>query len=134
MSAAKKKGLAKNGLRHKKEIADLCSLIVLDLKDEYKNLDISELRKSHDLVHQVMEKIEEAVVSKQISKETLKKIDKNDLVIQIFQGLFPDLSDDDCNSIKNTIEFVINNKLLKNPNFFLKSLNSLLKFVLKLIK
>ena len=122
------KGKAKNKLQFQKQISDVVCLLVLELKEEYKNLNIDDLKQSHDLILQVMEKIDKRIEDKTLSKKTVNKVDKNDLVVQIFKGLFPDLSGNDIVFIEETIEFIINNKLIKS-NFFFKCLKLLVKLL-----
>ena len=118
-----------SNLKVKKETADLISLILLEIKDEFRNLDINDLKKSHDLVLHVCEIIELKIKNKTISKRTSKKLNKNQIVLLIFEELYKNkLNDEDINYITETIEFCINKKLINKRNFFSRILKIVLSF------
>ena len=126
-------GKAKHSIKLKKEIADSVNLIILRLKEEYKNLDINDLSKSNDLVLQVMELVEELSNKGDLSKKTVKSLNKNELVVQIFQSLFPDLVAEDLGHIEEMMQFIINSKLLKHSGLWGK-VKKPLKFFCSILK
>ena len=70
--------------------------------------------------------------TKLINASTAKKLDKNQLVLEVVKILFPNITTAELNEIQQKIDFIIDNKLIKDPNFFSqvgKSLGSVVIYV-----
>jgi hypothetical protein len=72
-------------LKHRKEISDLVSLVVLTLKEEYKNLDINDLKTDYELIIYVAKLIEKKIKDKFVSKSTARRLNKADLLRCVFK-------------------------------------------------
>lgn len=114
------KPTARGELKKKQEISLLVEHIISEIKEENKVI-LNDLEDDkNDLVLSIMDKIEYYSNKKDfISEKTLKKIDKNEVCINIYIGLFPELEDKQKQEIEKAIRFVINHKILRKPkNFF----------------
>jgi hypothetical protein len=108
-------------LKHRKEISDLVSLVVLTLKEEYKNLDINDLKTDYELIICVAKLIEKKISKdKCVSKSTARRIDKADLLRCVFQALYEDLTESDLSHINKGLEFCIDQKIIGQDSLFLK--------------
>jgi hypothetical protein len=104
----------KGSLKLKKQIADIISVIVLEFKEKFKNLDLSDIKNDSLSILWIMEQIEEKSNDRTlISSSNSKKIDKNIIVLQIVKILFPDIKDDEIKTINGIIELVIGSKYIK---------------------
>lgn len=104
----------KGSLLLKKQIADIVSLIVLDFKEQFKNLDLESVKNDYHHIQYLMEQIEKKLEDKSLfDPKNLKDIDKNDLVIQIIKGIYPEISDLEIQVINNVISLIISNGLLE---------------------
>jgi hypothetical protein len=109
----------KNDLRYISDISNLVALIVLRVKEEFKHIEIDKVKANHELIVFIMELIDVGVILDEvISKKLVKKLDKNQLVLDIFEAMFPELTDDEKKSIEGAIQFILNNKVLRSNNFF----------------
>ncbi len=121
----------KNSLLSKKQIADLVSKIVIEVKSEFNNLNIEDLKSDINLVLFVMEKIEDYCSDKNnIDPTTASKIDKNDLVVRIFITLFPNLNDTEKTIIQDSMNFIISSGLLKTTENFFSKISSFISKIL----
>jgi 6-phosphogluconate dehydrogenase (decarboxylating) len=115
MEAVKLKG----ELRYISDVSNLVSLIVLQIKDNFKNVDLEKLRRNGGLVKFVMELIEAGIiVDKVISKKLIAKLDKNKLVIDIFEALFESITEDEKREIEDKIQTFLDAGIIRT-NFFL---------------
>jgi hypothetical protein len=115
MEAVKLKG----ELRYISDVSNLVSLIVLQIKDNFKNVDLEKLRRNGGLVKFVMELIEAGIiVDKVISKKLIAKLDKNKLVIDIFEALFESITEDEKREIGDKIQTFLDAGIIRT-NFFL---------------
>jgi len=118
----------KNSLLSKTQLANLISFIVLEVKDQFKNLSLTDLKQDINLVLFVAEKVEAYCKdNKTISASTLASIDKNDLVVQVFIALFPDLSDSEKTFVQNTLEFIISSNLIQTTESIIKKVANIIK-------
>jgi hypothetical protein len=109
----------KGKLRKEKEIADMVCLIVLQVKEEFKNLSLDSHRGNNDLLMYIMNHVEER--SADLSKATVKSLDKNDLVLSIYKELYGrDATEQEIAAINDNIEFIITNKLVKVSNWVVR--------------
>jgi hypothetical protein len=117
MEAVKLKG----ELRYISDVSNLVSLIVLQIKDNFKNVDLEKLRRNGGLVKFVMELIEAGIiVDKVLSKKLIAKLDKNKLVIDIFEALFESITEDEKREIGDKIQTFLDAGIIRT-NFFLLS-------------
>jgi hypothetical protein len=113
-----------------RETADLTALIVLSLKDEYKNLNLDDLKHDYNLIIRVAQLITDKMKDKKVvSRSTSRRIDKNELLMNVFTTLFKDLSEDDITHINQGLTFCIDNKIIGKESFFAKILRLCLKFL-----
>lgn len=105
----------KNGLLAVQQYSNLSSLIVLEIKDCFQNMQLAELRMDPELVTFICRKVDHYCDQQSlISKKVKRKIDKVELVRSIFQSLFNErLSDDEMKIIDKMIAFTIENRLSK---------------------
>ena len=54
------------------------------------------------------------------TKSKTSTIDKSNMVIQVFQTLFPDLTDEQINYLKTQISYFWSNKMIKRRGLFIK--------------
>jgi hypothetical protein len=93
---------------------------VLTLKEEYKNLDINDLKTDYELIICVAKLIEKKIKDKSVSKSTARRLDKADLLKCVFQSLFEDITDSDMAHINKGLEFCIDQKIIGQDSLFLK--------------
>jgi 6-phosphogluconate dehydrogenase len=108
----------KNDLKYVSDVSNLVSLIVLKIKDEFKNTELDKVKKNQELIQFIMQLVESGIVEdKIISKKLIQKLDKNQLVIDIFEAMFESITEEDKREIEDKMQFIINNRLLRS-NFF----------------
>lgn len=124
---------ARGNLLYKQQVSNLVEHIISEIKEENKVI-INDLSKDHDLVLNIVDKVEKYVNKQEhISKKIYNKLDKNEITIQIYIGLFPNLTEDEKEFVEKTLIFIINHKIMKVPkNFFLKFLYNVRKAVMSL--
>jgi Asp-tRNA(Asn)/Glu-tRNA(Gln) amidotransferase B subunit len=117
---------AKNDLRYISDVSNLVALIVLKIKDEFKNIELEKVKKNNELIVFIMELVEAGIIQdKIISKKLIAKLDKNKLVLDIFEAMFSSLTEDDKSEIEDKIQFILNNKVLRRNSFFFRFLRNL---------
>jgi hypothetical protein len=120
----------KHDLRYISDVSQLVGLVVLQIKGEFKNVDLNKIKQDNELIVFTMNLIEAGIiVDKIISKKLIQKLDKNKLVIDIFEAMFETITEDDKIYIEKQIQFILNNKLLRNNNFFLRFFRNLYRRV-----
>jgi hypothetical protein len=62
-------------------------------------------------------KVVENIVSPKVKTST---IDKSNIVVQVFQGIFPDMTDTDIEYIKKQIQYFWSNKMITRKKFIVK--------------
>lgn len=103
--------------------SNLLSLLVQKIKEEFKNVDLEVVRKdSINLIIFICDLINVAVQEKLIDKKIYKKIDHNQLVMDILKVLYPSLQDDELTRLKSVLEFCIDAKLINKKKGLLRSL------------
>jgi hypothetical protein len=111
----------KHDLRYISDVSQLVGLVVLQIKEEFKNVDLNKIKQDNELIVFTMNLIEAGIiVDKIISKKLIQKLDKNKLVLDIFEAMFETITDDDKIYIEKQIQFILNNKLLRSNNLFLR--------------
>jgi hypothetical protein len=116
----------RHDLRYISDVSNLVALIVLKIKEKYGNVDIATIKKNKQLIVFIMELIEAGVIQdKLISKKLVDKLDKNKLVVDIFEATFGNLTEDDMKQIEDDIQFILNNKLIPKKSFFFRLLRRL---------
>ncbi len=125
---------ARGNLLYRQQLSNLVQHIVAEIKEENKVI-VNELNQEQDLVLNIVDKIEKYTNKETfISSKISSKIDKNDLTVQIYVALFPNLSEEERAFVEKTILFIINHKLIKTKkNFFLKWGVKLLKSINNLL-
>jgi hypothetical protein len=109
----------KNELRYVSDISNLVALIVLQIKQEFKNIELEKVKTNNELIVFIMELIEAGIVQdKVISKKLIIKLDKNRLVLDIFEAMFESISEEDKRQIEDKIQFILDNKVLRRNIFF----------------
>lgn len=59
-----------------------------------------------------------------------KNINKKNIVMEVHKQLFPDITEDELKGVESSIEFLLNNKMIKKTSWLYKGL----KFFLNLLK
>lgn len=114
----------KNDLRFICDVSNLVGLIVLKIKEDYKNIDINSIKKNSELIFYIMRLIDAGAIDDRIiSKKLINKLDKNKLVMDIFEALYGKLSPEDIADIEDKISLAINHKIVQRRNFFFRFLN-----------
>lgn len=108
----------KGQLKKRKEISDMVALINLEVKENFKNIKLEDCKLSNDLLLFIMHQVE--LKCKDLSRKTLKSLDKNEIVRLIYIELFEKLSPEDETFVENSIEFIITNKLIAVNNWVIK--------------
>lgn len=122
MSVAKPKG----SLLIKKQTADIISLIIYEFKDQFKNINIEDLRKDYHYIQNLMESIEKKFSDKSLfDQANIDKIDKNDILIQLIKGIFPKMTTEELEIIQNVVNLILCNDLVIQKGSIL---NSCMKF------
>jgi hypothetical protein len=113
----------KHGLAITSTYSNLCSLLVERIKVEFKNIDLEIVKRdSINLIIFICELIDVAVHEKLVNKKTFKKINKNQLVLDVLQVLYPSLQDDELTKMRTVLEFCIDAKLVGQKKGLLRSL------------
>ncbi len=104
----------KNSLLVKKVFADLICNIVQEVKDEFANLSIEDVKQDLHFVLFLMEKIDEKSKDKKLMGNVSKeKLDKNGLLIEVVKQLIPKVDKPQLDAINYTMEFILENNMLK---------------------
>lgn len=109
----------KGKLKKEKEIADMIQLILLDVKENFKNVKLDEKKLDNELLLFIMHQVE-LRCKELLSKKTLKSIDKNDVTRSIYSSLFSEMSQEELDNVTNNIEFILTNKLIQVNNWIIK--------------
>lgn len=111
------KVLPRNNLIITAEYSRLVALLVEKIKEEFKNLDLNEVKKDAiNLIIFVADLVEYSIQEKLMSKKVSKKINKNELVIDVVKCLFPSLTEAEIIQFQNLLQFAIDSKLIKKNN------------------
>jgi hypothetical protein len=112
----------RNSLLVKKMFADLIAVIVEEVKDEFKNLSIEDVKQDMNFILFVMEKIDNKSENKNIVNPKIKdKIDKNALVVEIVKQLLPKVVQSELDAINYAMDFILSNKVIKKKSQFFES-------------
>jgi hypothetical protein len=112
----------KNSLKNKKAVDDIVNIIINKIKTDL-NIDVN-LKNSMELLHLVVTLIENLIDNK--NKSDKKKVNKLNVLHDIYTKLFGNLSAQDLTLINQNLEYLLDNKLIKRY--------SLIKRVYKNIK
>lgn len=108
------KVIPKNNLAITCEYSKLVALLVEKIREEFKNMDLNEIKKdSINLIVFIAELVELSIDEKLMSKKVSKKVNKNELVLDIVKCLFPNLSEQEIVQFQNMLQFAIDSKLIK---------------------
>lgn len=102
-------------LKQKKTIADNIELIVLEFKEEFKNLSVESLKSDLTTVEMLIKAIDEKF-------KNHSNIDKNDILLQVIKSIFPDLTEQELNEVQKAINYIVSKKRNVIVKFFLKIL------------
>lgn len=118
----------KNSLLVKKHFADLIADVVAEVKDEFKNLKIEDVKNDLHVILYIMEKVDYNVKHMASVKASL---DKNALLLEIMKQLLPDLTDSEVESIKYVVSFVLENGMLKKRSIVRSAVKLVSSFLRK---
>ena len=108
------KVIPKNNLAITAEYSKIVALLVDKIREEFKNMDLNEIKKdSINLIVFIAELVELSIDEKLMSKKVSKKVNKNELVLDIVKCLFPNLSEQEIVQFQNMLQFCIDSKLIK---------------------
>ena len=109
----------RNSLLLKKQSSDVVSFLVLQIKENFKNLDLDlHVRDDPELVVFLMGAINEICSdTSTVDKKIKERIDKTELLIQVVGCVWPDLTEDELERIKQLITFASENKMVKKKRF-----------------
>jgi hypothetical protein len=103
----------KNSLKNKKAVDDIVNIIINKIKTDL-TVD-GNLKNSMELLHLVVTLIENLIDNK--NKSDKKKVNKLNVLHDIYNKLFGNLSPQDLNIINQNIEYLLDNKLIKKYSF-----------------
>jgi hypothetical protein len=101
----------KNSLLVKKLFADMIADIVSETREQFKNLDIDDLKKDLDLIKHIMENID--FKSAELKSKVRAQLDKNAVLLVIVKQLFPNINDAEVDAIQYVVRFILENKVIK---------------------
>jgi hypothetical protein len=105
----------KNTLFLKSSLSNLINVIVQKFNDEFKNVDIDSIKKDSNTILYLMEVIDECLITPSIiNNKVASKVDKNDLLMNVFKRLFPNITESELADIQETVQFILDNKLIKS--------------------
>ncbi len=118
----------------KKQVADIVSMAILDFKDQFKNLDLELIQNDYHYIIYLMKSIEKKCNDKELmSPENKDKIDKNEILVSIIKGIFPNIKPNELIVVQSIIDIVLSQKLVKsNKSVAIKCFSFLKKKVLGL--
>jgi DNA phosphorothioation-dependent restriction protein DptG len=103
----------KNSLKNKKAVDDIVNIIINKIKADL-TVD-GNLKNSMELLHLVVTLIENLIDNK--NKSDKKKVNKLNVLHDIYNKLFGNLNQQDLNIINQNIEYLLDNKLIKKYSF-----------------
>jgi hypothetical protein len=103
----------KNSLKNKKAVDDIVNIIINKIKADL-SVD-GNLKNSMELLHLVVTLIENLIDNQ--NKPDKKKVNKLNVLHDIYTKLFGNLSPQDLNIINQNIEYLLDNKLIKKYSF-----------------
>lgn len=103
----------KNSLKNKKAVDDIVNIIINKIKADL-TVD-GNLKNSMELLHLVVTLIENLIDNQ--NKSDKKKVNKLNVLHDIYNKLFGNLSQQDLNIINQNIEYLLDNKLIKKYSF-----------------
>lgn len=103
----------KNSLKNKKAVDDIVNIIINKIKADL-NVDVN-LKNSMELLHLVVTLIENLIDNK--NKSDKKKVNKLNVLHDIYNKLFGSLTQQDLALINQNIEYLLDNKLIKRYSF-----------------
>ena len=115
----------RNNLVIMSEYSKLVAMLSEKVRDEFKNLDLQDVKKDViNLILFICDLAECAHQEQVVNKKVLKKLNKNELVIDVVKCLFPSLSDVEIIQFQNMLQFAIDSKLIKKKGCMAKVLDS----------
>lgn len=103
----------KNSLKNKKAVDDIVNIIINKIKADL-NVDVN-MKNSMELLHLVVTLIENLIDNK--NKSEKKKVNKLNVLHDIYNKLFGSLTQQDLALINQNIEYLLDNKLIKRYSF-----------------
>ncbi len=98
----------------KKQVADIVSLIILEFKDKFKNIDLIEIQKDYDYIKSLMAEIEKKCADPTLmDKENLENLDKNEILKSIIKAIFPSITSQELETINVITGVIMTNKIVK---------------------
>jgi hypothetical protein len=112
--------------------ANLLDEIVARIKSEFRGVDMELLRKDNsNLILFIIEIIEELCQSGRFSKKSLKKLDKNLIVMNVLRLLFNTATAEELDAFEKTLIFILDSKLIKVESTVAKFCRRMSKFFLR---
>ena len=111
-----KSKLAKGSLLKKKQTADIIEKIVIEFKEEFKNLNLDTLKKDYKTIETLIKLIEKYFNDSSLYDPKNGEVDKNDILNQILKSIFPNLSPEEINEFNKLTEYITQD--LKKSGFF----------------
>jgi hypothetical protein len=103
----------KNSLKNKKAVDDIVNIIINKIKADL-TVD-NNLKSSMELLTLVVTLVENLIDNK--NKPDKKKVNKLNVLHDIYNKLFGNLTQQDLNIINQNIEYLLDNKLIKKYSF-----------------
>lgn len=103
----------KNSLKNKKAVDDIVNIIINKIKADL-NVDVN-MKNSMELLTLVVTLIENLIDNK--NKSDKKKVNKLNVLHDIYNKLFGNLTQQDLTLINQNIEYLLDNKLIKKYSF-----------------
>lgn len=124
------KVIPKNNLAITAEYSKIVALLCERIRKDFENLDLNDVKKdSINLIIFIADLVELSIDEKLLSKKVAKKINKNELVLDVVKCLFPNLSEHEIVQFQNMLQFAIDSKLIKKKGHCSMVLGSLISIV-----
>ena len=119
---------SQSSLKKKKQTADIISLIVMEFKDEFKNLSIDTLKNDYKTLELLIKTIDSKFSDPKLYDPSNGEIDKNDILAQLLKSIFPDLSDSEIAEFEKATSYIVQG-IEKDKGFFSSCLRKTLKIL-----
>lgn len=115
----------RNNLVIMSEYSKLVAMLSEKVREEFKNLDLQDVKKDAiNLILFIADLAQCAYQEQVVNKKVSKKLNKNELVIDVVKCLFPSLTESEIIQFQNMLQFAIDSKLIKKKGFMAKVLGS----------
>jgi hypothetical protein len=109
----------RNNLLITSEYAKLVALLCEKVKTQFASLNLNDLKADPlNLILFICDLLEFSIQERIVPKKVSKKLNKNELVLDIIKCLFPSLTETEIKQYENMLQFAIDCKLIKKSPVF----------------